>query len=52
MKKREVTHLGIRIEKELVDELKKEITHPYGTVSQLVRNILREWSQKKKKKSV
>lgn len=45
MAKEETKHFGIRIEKSLIERLQKKV-QPLSTVSDLARNILREWAKK------
>jgi hypothetical protein len=47
----EIVHLGIRIEKDVLEELKTFLPIPFGTTSNLVRNILKDWLKKNSKKS-
>lgn len=45
MAKEKTRHFGIRVEKSLIDRLEKNVS-PLSSVSDLVRNILREWAKK------
>ncbi len=42
-------YIGLRVEKEVRDILEKNVVQPDGNISDLVRNILREWTKKKSK---
>lgn len=42
-------YLGVRIEPGVREVLEESIVPPDGTVSDVIRNILRDWAKKKKK---
>lgn len=45
MPKEKTRHFGIRVEESLIEKLEKKVA-PLQTVSDLARNILREWAKK------